>query len=266
MTERTLLLIKPDAIELGITEELVERFCNDGFKIIRRKVFFPTPELIEWHYEKKFSECPSIRKSVIVYLTLGTVVALLVEREDAIQLARNLIGDLRNPPPGTIRGDFKSDSLHSLMHGSDSPEAAIHEIEVWFGDSTKTKMAEEGDEPMDTSCTRRALCTSLLFLGTASLMPFSFSSSVNALLLDRKESFAGVRNSFACAIAEQRNGNKKEALKFARKCLHLVESFKTAEETAAGSRLFARGHTIYEPSFLHIDTVKQRFRIEGIQV
>lgn len=132
MFEKTLVLIKPDAVELGLTIEIIRRFTTTGFTVVTTRCLVPTVELVEAHYRKKFQESPEIRSEVVAYLTSGPLVAMLLAREDAVLVARGLIGPLENAPAGTIRGDFKSDHIRSLVHASDSSEAVEYEARVWF--------------------------------------------------------------------------------------------------------------------------------------
>lgn len=131
MQEQTLVLIKPDAI--GYSRQILEYFKREGF----RKVGFSkhpsvTRAMVERHYKNAFAKIPEHRESIIAYLTSGEVMAYIFERKNAIAEARKLIGPLENAPQGTIRGDFPSDKLHSLVHASDSPESAREEIAIWF--------------------------------------------------------------------------------------------------------------------------------------
>jgi len=131
MQEQTLVLIKPDAIQHK--QRILAYFRQAGFRMIGfRKHTVVTTEMVERHYQRKFAECPEHRESVITYLTSGKVVACIFERENAVAEARKLVGPLENAPRGTIRGDFPSDKLHSLVHASDSVEAAYEEIALWF--------------------------------------------------------------------------------------------------------------------------------------
>ncbi|MDP2676371.1 MAG: nucleoside-diphosphate kinase [bacterium] len=135
--ERTLVLIKPDALEKNCADEILNRFLTNTFEIAAVKKITATPLLIDRHYQKKFLEAPDVRNDVVAYITSGPIVALILKRPDAIAGARLIIGPLHKAPKGTIRGDFPTDVLRNLAHGSDSPEAAEHEIAVWFGDTEK---------------------------------------------------------------------------------------------------------------------------------
>ena len=135
MVERTLVLIKPDAIANGFAGSIITRFLENGFQELKQLWVFPTADMIEEHYHNVFSRHPEYRESVTKYMTSGSFLAFVFERENAIKEARRLVGPLTNAPPGTIRGDYRSDqsdALHTVVHASDSPEAAQNEIALWF--------------------------------------------------------------------------------------------------------------------------------------
>lgn len=132
--EQTLVLIKPDAFEKNCADEVLSRFLKT-FEVVAIKKIMATPPLVDRHYDKKFSKTPEIRNSVITYITSGSLIALVLKHHNAITSVRTIIGPLQGAPKGTIRGDFPTDTLCNLAHGSDSPEAAEHEISVWFGNT-----------------------------------------------------------------------------------------------------------------------------------
>lgn len=131
--EQTLVLIKPDAINRGLIGEIIRRFENRTLKIKALKILNPSKELMERHYEvhrgKAFFE------SVVEFMTAGTVVAMVLEGENAIEIVRDMMGALTpsEARPGTIRGDFTLSIQENLVHGSDSLESAEREIPIWFG-------------------------------------------------------------------------------------------------------------------------------------
>lgn len=131
--EQTLVLIKPDAVRRGLVGEIIRRFENRTLKIKALKIVNPSKELMEKHYEvhrgKPFFE------GVVEFMASGTVVAMVLEGENAIAIVRDMMGAL-NPAearPGTIRGDFTLSIQENLVHGSDSAESAEREIPIWFG-------------------------------------------------------------------------------------------------------------------------------------
>ncbi len=130
--ERTLILLKPDAVQRGITGQLLTRFEQKGLQIVAMKLMQITPELAGKHYEAH-KERP-FYPGLVKFMTSSPVVALCLEGIDAINVCRNLMGktNARESAPGTIRGDFGMSRSYNLVHGSDSPEAAAREIGLFF--------------------------------------------------------------------------------------------------------------------------------------
>lgn len=142
MQEQTLVLIKPDAVQY--TQQIFAYFRQAGFRMAGFcKHTSVTAKTVERHYGRTFAERPEYRESVIAYLMSGQVTAYIFERENAIVEARKLVGSLESASKGTIRGDFPSDKLHSLVHASDSTEAAQREIALWFGNNVRTRITQE---------------------------------------------------------------------------------------------------------------------------
>ena len=131
--ERTLILVKPDAFERGLTGEILARFEQKGLKIVALKLMKITPELAARHYEahkdKKFYP------GLVKFMTSAPVLVLAVRGNGAITIARNMMGATfgSKANPGTIRGDFGVSNSFNLIHGSDSPEAAERELKLFFG-------------------------------------------------------------------------------------------------------------------------------------
>ncbi len=132
MVERTLILLKPDAVQRGLIGAIISRIERRGLKIVGLKMMRVTPELAERHYGehkgKPFYE-PLVR-----FITSAPIVAMVVEGPQAIAVMRAMMGktDSKQAEPGTIRGDFGLSNRHNLMHGSDSPESATREIALFF--------------------------------------------------------------------------------------------------------------------------------------
>ena len=131
--ERTFIMLKPDAVQRGLVGEIVQRFERRGLKIVAMKMLQMSTEFAHKHYEvhvgKPFFE------SLIKYITSGPVVAMVLEGTNAIEVARATMG-ATNPAraaPGTIRADLGLEMGRNLVHGSDGPETAAFEIELWFG-------------------------------------------------------------------------------------------------------------------------------------
>lgn len=134
MRERTLLIIKPDGVERGLADQILQRFTDKGFTVIERRDMTIARALAEKHYAEH-KEKP-FYPSLVGYITSGPVVVAAVEAENGVAVARDLIGptDPSKAPPGTIRGDFGESIDRNTIHGSDSPESAQREIKLFFGD------------------------------------------------------------------------------------------------------------------------------------
>ncbi len=130
--ERTLILIKPDAVRRSLAGEILGRIERRGFVVRAGKLLTADRTLGEEHYgehrEKPFFG------DLVDFITSGPTWALVVEGEGAIATMRNTIGATNpaNAAPGTIRGDLASSMPDNLVHGSDSPESAEREIALWF--------------------------------------------------------------------------------------------------------------------------------------
>lgn len=132
MSERTLVLIKPDAVKRGLVGEILSRFERKGLQIVALDQRTASAELSDAHYaehvEKGFY--PSLRE----FITGSPLVALVLSGDQAIDVVRLMIGttDGRKAAPGTIRGDLALSTGENLVHASDSPESAARELELWF--------------------------------------------------------------------------------------------------------------------------------------
>ena len=137
--ERTFVMIKPDAVQRGLIGEIITRFEKKGIKLIAMKLVQVDRELAEKHYGihkgKPFFE-PTVQ-----YITSSPVVAMVLEGINAIEMVRNMMGKT-NPQeakPGTIRGDYSQFIGRNIVHGSDGPDTAEFEINLWF---TKKEIAQ----------------------------------------------------------------------------------------------------------------------------
>jgi nucleoside-diphosphate kinase len=131
--DRTLILVKPDAFARGLTGEVIARFERKGLEIVALKHMTVARELAERHYAEH-AEKPFFG-DLVDFITGGPLVAMVLEGHEAVTAARQLIG-ATNPleaAPGSIRGDLGLEVQTNLVHGSDSPESAVREIEIFFG-------------------------------------------------------------------------------------------------------------------------------------
>ena len=129
---RTLILVKPDAFERALTGEVIARFERKGLRIAALKSMRAGEEIANQHYAEH-SDKPFFGE-LVSFITGGTLVAMVLEGEEAVKAARQLIG-ATNPveaAPGSIRGDFGLEVQSNLVHGSDSDESAAREIALWF--------------------------------------------------------------------------------------------------------------------------------------
>ena len=130
--ERTLVLLKPDALQRGLAGRILARFEAKGLKLVGLKLRQFPRALLEQHYavhrERPFYA------GLVQYMGSGPVVALALEGVDAIEVTRGLMGktNARQAAPGTIRGDFGMSFSNNLVHGSDSAEAAARELALFF--------------------------------------------------------------------------------------------------------------------------------------
>lgn len=134
MTQRTLVLFKPDAVRRGLVGNILARFEAKGLTIVALEQRTIDGDLADQHYaehvEKDFY--PPLR----AFVTSGPLVAAVLEGDEAVEVVRAINGatDGRRAAPGTIRGDLSLSNRENLVHGSDSPESAEREIKIWFPD------------------------------------------------------------------------------------------------------------------------------------
>jgi nucleoside-diphosphate kinase len=130
--ERTLVLIKPDAVRRGLAGEILRRFEQRGLEIREARLLTVSRTLAEEHYAEHV-EKPFFGE-LVEFITSGPTLALVLDGEGAIATVRTTMG-ATNPAdagPGTIRGDLALSMPDNLVHGSDSPESAAREITLWF--------------------------------------------------------------------------------------------------------------------------------------
>lgn len=136
MTERTLILVKPDGVERNLTGQVLTRLETKGYKLTNLRMVEPTREILAAHYAEHEGE--PFYEPLLEFMSSGPVVAAVFEGERVIEGARTLMGpsDPTIAPAGTIRGDLGRDwgekVQKNLVHGSDSAESAEREIGIWF--------------------------------------------------------------------------------------------------------------------------------------
>jgi nucleoside-diphosphate kinase len=132
--ERTLLIIKPDAVQRGLIGPILTRLEHRGLRFAAMKLIQITPELAARHYA--VHEGKPFYEPLIEFITSGPVVVAVIEGNDAINIMRKTMG-ATNPAqadPGTIRGEFGLEIGRNLVHGSDGPDTAAYEIPLFFAE------------------------------------------------------------------------------------------------------------------------------------
>src|ERR671938_845374 len=130
--DRTLILVKPDAFARGLTGEIIARFERKGLRIVALKHMTVDEDLARRHYAEHDGK--PFFGELVDFITSGPLVAMVLEGEQAVVAARQVIG-ATNPleaSPGSIRGDFALEIGQNMVHGSDSPESAEREAELFF--------------------------------------------------------------------------------------------------------------------------------------
>jgi nucleoside-diphosphate kinase len=130
--EATLVIVKPDAVRRGLTGEILARIERKGLRIAEMRTMRIERELAERHYGEH--EDKPFFGDLVDFITSGDVVVARVVGEQAVPVVRTLMGptDPASAPPGTIRGDFGVLIQENLVHGSDSPESAKRELDLFF--------------------------------------------------------------------------------------------------------------------------------------
>ncbi|MEM1534975.1 MAG: nucleoside-diphosphate kinase [Candidatus Pacearchaeota archaeon] len=148
MIQRTLVLLKPDAVKRGLIGRIIQRFEDAGLKIVAAKMVWASKEQADKHYfDLGIRRGEHVKKRMIDFLTQGPILALVLEGIEAVDVVRKMVGgtEPKTAPPGTIRGDFahqsfmyadaKNKGVPNLIHASSSLEEAKKEIKLWFKDS-----------------------------------------------------------------------------------------------------------------------------------
>ena len=130
--ERTLIILKPDAVQRGLIGEILTRFEKKGLQIVGAKFTQIARSLAETHYEAHKSK--GFYAGLVSFMTSSPVLILALAGKDAIAISRKMMGATfgSKAEPGTIRGDFGVSNSFNLIHGSDSPESAARELSLFF--------------------------------------------------------------------------------------------------------------------------------------
>lgn len=133
MTERTLVLIKPDGVQRRLIGEIISRIEAKGLAVAALELKNVSDDLARAHYAEH--EGKPFFPSLLEFITSGPVVAAILEGPRAVAAFRQLAGGtdpVEKATPGTIRGDLGLETQFNLVHGSDSPDSAVREIDLWF--------------------------------------------------------------------------------------------------------------------------------------
>ncbi len=133
MSERTLVLVKPDGVARGLVGEVIARIERKGLRLVALELRTVSRQVAEHHYAEHAEK--SFFDELLEFITSGPVVAAVVEGERAISAFRQLAGGtdpVDRATPGSIRGDFALETQLNLVHGSDSEDSAKREIALWF--------------------------------------------------------------------------------------------------------------------------------------
>ena len=144
--ERTLIILKPDAVQRRLVGRIIQRFEDKGLVIVGMKFLHLARALAERHYAPHKGK--PFYPGLIDYITSGPVIVMVLQGERGIEIARMLMGPTfgYEAAPGTIRGDYSSGRTYNLVHGSDSAETAATEIALFFKDDELIDYAPAGSE------------------------------------------------------------------------------------------------------------------------
>ena len=133
MSERTLVLLKPDAVERGLVGEIVSRFESKGLRLVAMELRTLGTDVLAAHYAEHVDK--PFYGDLVAFMSRGPVVAMVVQGpSDTWEIVRSMMGatNPRQSAPGTIRGDYGTEMTENLVHGSDSAESAAREIGIFF--------------------------------------------------------------------------------------------------------------------------------------
>lgn len=143
--ERTLIIIKPDAVQRGLTGEIISRFERRGLRIVAMKMIGVDEPLAREHYA--IHQGKPFYEGLISYITSSPVVIMVLEGNQAIEIARRTMGATApaDAAPGTIRADFGLEIGRNLVHGSDGPQTAEREVALFFGEEDILSWKRDAD-------------------------------------------------------------------------------------------------------------------------
>ncbi len=141
--ERTLIILKPDAVQRQLVGRIIARFEAKGLRIAAMKMIHISRELAEEHYAVHKGK--DFYQRLIEFITASPVVVMILEGPKAIEVSRKMMGETSGSQaePGTIRGDYSVSERHNLVHGSDTPDTAASEIALYFREDEILSYARE---------------------------------------------------------------------------------------------------------------------------
>ena len=143
--ETTLIILKPDAVQRGLMGRILGRFEDKGLQVVGCKLMQISQELAAQHYKDHAGK--PFYAGLVKFMTSSPVLVLALRGNGAITIARNMMGATfgSKAAPGTIRGDFGVSNSFNLIHGSDSPEAAVRELGLFFAPGEVQEWTRNGD-------------------------------------------------------------------------------------------------------------------------
>jgi nucleoside-diphosphate kinase len=143
--ERTLILIKPDGVQRGLIGEVISRFEKRGLRLTGLKFMQMSRELAAQHYAEHKGK--PFYDGLLRHITSGPIVAMVWEGSEAIKAARETMGKTKpfEAAPGTIRGDLALETGRNIVHGSDGPESAVREVNLFFKKAELIDWARSAD-------------------------------------------------------------------------------------------------------------------------
>ena len=147
--QTTLIILKPDCVQRGLTGEVLQRFERKGLKIVGGKFIKVPEDLARKHYAEHDGK--PFFGDLISFITSSPVLVLAIQGPEAVTVCRTIIGktDGKDAAPGTIRGDFGISKSTNLVHGSDSAESAERELALWFNDGEIVEWTRNNESWID---------------------------------------------------------------------------------------------------------------------